>query len=63
MNLISCGKCGVVLDKNKIRFPEELEDSDGAYDITKAQWNGRKYAAFSICPVCKDGEILEEEEY
>ena len=59
MNLVSCASCGVVLDKNKISFP----DIDCLYlsgDCRDAAWNGRDWTAKVPCPVCR-GDILEEE--
>lgn len=52
MNLISCD-CGVVLDKDKLPFPEDVWTADGSeVDLTKAAWDGDRYTAFVKCPVC-----------
>ena len=60
MNLISCDGCGVVLDKDKLNFPEGIHDDEGVVDDTKASWNGRAWVASIQCPVC-DQVILSEE--
>jgi len=68
MNLVSCENCGAVIDRNKIRFPEESgsADEEDLYPLDKFVYtysNHRKdktYIAFVICPVCKEGKILEE---
>lgn len=61
MNLTSCDNCGVVLDKDKLPFPKDIEIEDEKYggyliDETKAIW--RKYEGTYIpaipCPVCKE---------
>jgi len=59
MNLISCANCGVVLDKNRLVFPD-IYDDDGCVVRGLAEWTGDKYVAVVSCPVCK-GSILEEE--
>lgn len=57
MNLISCDGCAVVLDLDKINFPDiELENGD--IDTTKAVWVDRTYKPFVNCPVCK-GQIVQ----
>ena len=57
MNLISCNNCGVVLDKDKLKFPDEDEVEfqlqEGNDKV--AEWNGDKYVALTPCPVCKEG--------
>lgn len=59
MNLINCTKCGVVLNKNDLNFPEDIWD-DGSIDDSKGKWDGRDFVPFVECPVCK-GHILESE--
>lgn len=54
MNLISCDSCGVVLDKNKLRFPEDIWTEDGCVDMTKAVWKDKDHKPFVPCPVCKE---------
>lgn len=56
MNLISCGNCGVVLDKDKLKLPDadDIYLEDGSVDVEKAIWNGRDYVPFFKCPVCTD---------
>lgn len=59
MNLISCDSCGIVLDKAKLKFPNEIYNQDGSIDSKKAQWSETHYEFVSKveCPVCR-GEIL-----
>jgi len=52
MNLVSCEGCGVVLDKSKLKFPDEIENEDGSIDVTRAAWNGYRHTPFVNCPVC-----------
>lgn len=61
MNIISCSKCGVLLDKNKLNFPENIYDKDGNIDLKKAVWgNHHDWVAKVQCPVCS-GDVLEDE--
>lgn len=56
MNLISCDNCGVVLDKNKVRFAPSSEKllDDGSVNEDKFTWSHDDYIAFVECPVCKE---------
>lgn len=58
MNLTSCNGCGVVLDKDKLKFPKENEmyDEEAGADPTKAIWQGNNFAPVVPCPVC--GEYI-----
>lgn len=57
MNLISCKKCGVVLDKSCLEFP----DFDAVeIDIDRDAWNGAEWIPTVPCPVC-GGKILEKD--
>ena len=58
MNIISCGTCGVLLDKNKLKFPEISYDEDAS---ESTMWNGYEWVAKVLCPVC-GADIPEEEE-
>ncbi len=55
MKLISCDFCGVVLDADKLNFPEDMEDEDGCIDDNKARYNQRdkEYQIYVHCPVCE----------
>lgn len=57
MNIISC-ECGVVLDKDKLRFPADLGEGLGGFDVDKAGWDGDDWVAKVQCPVC-GADILE----
>lgn len=55
MDLISCDNCGVILDKNKLKFPEDLWDEETeANDPNLGEWNGDGFTAILPCPVCKE---------
>jgi hypothetical protein len=58
MNLVSCDKCGAVLDKDKLYFPPTWGD-DGQAIRANGVWRGTDFIAVVACPVC-DGNILEE---
>ena len=60
MNLVSCGDCGVVIDKDKILFPHCLVKEDGSINQDSATWDGDDYVAYIPCPVCS-GTITEGE--
>ena len=53
MNLTSCNGCGVVLDKDKLSWPDDLWGDDGSIDQESAEWNGDTWVAFTECPVCR----------
>jgi hypothetical protein len=53
MNLISCESCGVVLDKDRLYFPKNIENDDGSIDMAKAEWDGDLWVAKVPCPVCE----------
>lgn len=59
MNLASCDNCGVVLDKDKLGFPEDIRDYDYCVDESKAVWDGDNWVAFTKCPVCEH-QILQK---
>jgi len=56
MDMISCDKCGVVLDKSKVKFPTDMHLDDGSVDLEKGAWNSdaRDYVPFVRCPVCSE---------
>jgi len=58
MNLTSCDSCGVVLDTQKMDFPVEIYDEDGAVITENAEWNGNGFSPKTKCPVC-NGSILK----
>ena len=60
MNLISCDNCGVVLDKDKLKFPEVPDDCDTDIWYNKnAVWYGAGYHPIIPCPVCKN-DVVDE---
>lgn len=52
MRLISCSKCGVILDTDRMPEPE-VYTKEGEIDHSKAQWNGEEFKPVIECPVCK----------
>ena len=62
MNLISCKQCGVVLDKDRLIFPDPWDDEEGCYNNELCEYDGYKeeFVPVVACPVCK-GDIPEEE--
>lgn len=62
MKIISCNCCGVVLDTDKISFPDLAvleEEEEGT--LKNCVWDGDKFIATIKCPVCK-GEVREDGE-
>jgi hypothetical protein len=58
MNLTSCDRCGVVLDKDKLFFPEIYDHDSGELIETNAIWKRRDFVSKIDCPVC-DAPIPE----
>lgn len=60
MNIASCDSCGVLLDKDKLKFPEEIHKEDGDVDRSKGAWSREKegFVPFVNCPVC-GAEVLK----
>lgn len=58
MNLISCDNCGVVLDKDKLKFPKDVYLEGDCLDLTKCAWDGNDYVPCTPCPVCRE-PVLE----
>lgn len=57
MKLISCEHCGVVLDQDKLSFPNNIwTENDDSIDTNKADYNQRTktWVVFINCPVCKE---------
>jgi hypothetical protein len=56
MNLTSCDGCGVVLDKDKLAFSDDIYSDDGSVNPDVAAWNSdsRNYEAYVKCPVCQE---------
>lgn len=53
MNLISCENCAVVIDSNKVAWPDDFETEEGINE-DKAMWDGDKFQAFVKCPNCSE---------
>jgi predicted RNA-binding Zn-ribbon protein involved in translation (DUF1610 family) len=56
MNLRSCDNCGVVLDANKLIFPDQKNwwREDGTYDESMSAWDSwtMTQRAKISCPAC-----------
>ena len=60
MNLISCGRCGVVLDKGKLKFPEMWDDKGERIEGNSIwYYDTGNYSSFVPCPVC-EAPIFQE---
>ena len=60
MNLTSCNKCGVVLDKDKLPFPPEHNE---AMKNENYEWSHEDgFIPVAPCPVCKS-KIKEYNDY
>ena len=59
MNIISCDGCGVVLDKDKINFPEPL-GYGGSVMYSNVTWDEeeQEWVGTVPCPAC--GEPIPE---
>lgn len=57
MNLVSCEYCGVVVDIDRLDFPDINEGTDSLVD-DKAAWDGEKYVSSLPCPVCKTDKAI-----
>ena len=62
MNIVSCNNCGVVLDKRKLKFPEDIWTEAGCINPAAAVWDDVEddFVAFVPCPVCKE-PVLENQ--
>lgn len=58
MRLISCDNCGIVLDDDKVKWPE-MWDDEGEFIEGSGQWDGDRFVPVMPCPVCKE-EITRE---
>ena len=52
MNLISCRKCGVVLNKDNLIFPDTHDHDSQEVIMENVEWNREDYVAILPCPVC-----------
>ena len=52
MDLISCPSCAVVLDKNKIYFPDVYDHDTQEIIDGNSEWDGDCFIAVVDCPVC-----------
>lgn len=61
MKLQSCDNCGVLLDIDKLIFPDSkhYEQADGSLDESMVILYGGAWRPFIRCPVCQD--IIVEE--
>ena len=52
MNLTSCKKCGVVLNRDDLIFPDTHDHDSQELIKENVEWNGEVFAAIFPCPVC-----------
>lgn len=54
MKLISCDRCGVVLDQDKLLFADYMYDEEGCINEAYAQYNQKTkdYEFYVSCPFC-----------
>lgn len=52
MNLTSCDRCGVVIDLNKVIFPDVYDHDTQEVIDGNSEWDGRDYVSVISCPVC-----------
>ena len=60
MKLISCSSCAVILDSDKILWPDIYLD-DGCINEQNAVYYLDEYRPFVFCPVCNKKLISEED--
>lgn len=60
MNLISCDYCGVVLDKDKLVFPDIWDDETGEKKPNAGVWHNDSFSSCVPCPVCENA-IVEDQ--
>lgn len=58
MDLISCDRCGVVLDKDKTTFPSVYDHDTQEAIPENTEWYSGERVAKIDCPVC-EGIILD----
>lgn len=59
MNLISCDRCGIVFNKDKLSFPP-THTHDQDFIEENSYWIGDRYVSKIACPVC-GGDIVEDQ--
>ena len=52
MNLTSCEQCGVVIDKDRLIFPDTHDHDSMEMIMENVEWDGDDYVAIAPCPVC-----------
>lgn len=60
MKLISCSRCGVVLNQDELSFPSMYNHDTGEYIEGTGRWWGDTLVPMIPCPVCTN-EILKED--
>ena len=62
MKIISCHHCAVMLDQDKLDFPNSMYNDDDEIDEKKADWNqeAKTFQVYLECPVCKE-KIFKED--
>ncbi len=59
MNIMSCEKCGTVVDGNHVKYYPQYGDDDEYHPNNI--WDGMALMKTWICPVCKSDNASKEE--
>ena len=51
MDLVSCDRCGVVVDREKIIFPDTHDHDSGEIVVGAGAWVEDEYVAVVDCPI------------
>lgn len=62
MKLISCDSCAVMLDADKLAFPENIWTDEGCIDPDKGDYSQehKEYLPYVRCPVCHERVFKEQ---
>lgn len=60
MDIFSCRKCGVMVDRGRIEFPEVYDEDGDLIEGRNRRWVGglKRFVPIVQCPVCR-GAIPE----
>ena len=61
MKLISCDRCGVVLDQDKVNWPDIIDHDTQEVYTHQAEWIGEDWVAVIDCPTNCGNKIPKEE--
>lgn len=52
MKIISCDRCGVVLDQDKLTFPDVYNHDTQEVILDNCLWLDNEYVSVTTCPCC-----------